>query len=330
MTGARSEADVLGAPYRRETIELGFDGEGEVVATLVHRHPVAKSRPAVLHVHGSADYFFHTDYADYWAESGWDFYALDLRKFGRSLLPHQTPNYTDDLTVYFEELDEAFRLITERDGHGTVVISAHSLGGLIVALWAAHRAPEIHGMVLNAPLLELPLPVAVRTGLGLALNLTGSRLADRVIPRGENSLYGRSLHVEHQGEWTFNTDWKPFESFPKYVGWVRAVHRALTEAHAGLAITVPILVLTSERSSFPQEWEPDVDRTDIVLDVERVRRWAPALGFSVTSIVIPDALHDVTLSRPDVRARVKEETSRWLSAYVPVSAKPSRRTRSSR
>ena len=65
--------------------------EGEVVATLVHRPAVrpprsrTKVRQAVLHVHGFADYFFQTEFADWWAERGYDFYALDLRKYGRSL-----------------------------------------------------------------------------------------------------------------------------------------------------------------------------------------------------------------------------------------------------
>jgi alpha-beta hydrolase superfamily lysophospholipase len=327
---ATSEADVLGAPYRRETIDLGHDGEGVVVATLVHRHPVAKSRPALLHVHGFCDYFFQTDYAESWVDSGWDFYALDLRKHGRSLLPHQTPNYTEDLTVYFAELDEAFARITERDGHRTVVISGHSTGGLIVALWVARHHPEIAGMVLNSPFLELGGPAPLRTGLGWALELSGSRFPDWVIPRPVNGLYGQSLHVDHGGEWSFDTDWKPLGSFPVSVGWLRAVHRAQAEAHSGLGITVPILVLTSERSSFPHEWEPDVDRTDIVLDAVRLRRWSPALGTCVTSVAIQDALHDVTLSRPEVRAQVKEEITRWLSAYVPVRARPSRRTQPSR
>ena len=59
----------------------------------------------MLHVHGFADYFFQTAYAEWWTERGYDFYALDLRKYGRSILPHQTPNYIADLHDYFPELD---------------------------------------------------------------------------------------------------------------------------------------------------------------------------------------------------------------------------------
>lgn len=85
------EPDLLGPPYERHTIDLGSDDEGPVVATLVRRRAERPSRRAVLYVHGFVDYFFQTHVADFFAARGWDFYALDLRKYGRSLLPHQTP-----------------------------------------------------------------------------------------------------------------------------------------------------------------------------------------------------------------------------------------------
>ena len=136
-----SVTDVLGEPYLAETIPLPPDDEGEVVATLVRRTAAGPTTKAVLHVHGFADYFFQTGYAEWWAERGYDFYALDLRKHGRSLRPHQTPNYVTDLRDYFPEIDEAWHRVTERDGHTEVVISAHSTGGLEIALWADDRRP---------------------------------------------------------------------------------------------------------------------------------------------------------------------------------------------
>src|SRR6185369_15874071 len=97
--------DVLGEPYVAETITLPPDDEGEVVATLVRRFASRTTTKAVLHLHGFADYFFQTEYAAWWADRGYDFYALDLRKHGRSLLPHQTPNFVTDLRDYYPEID---------------------------------------------------------------------------------------------------------------------------------------------------------------------------------------------------------------------------------
>ena len=105
--------DVLGPPYERHTIDLGTDDEGPVVATLIRRGAETPTRRAVLHVHGFADYFFHTEYAEWWTSRGYDFYALDLRKYGRSIRPHQTPNYVADLQEYYADLDLAWWRVVE-------------------------------------------------------------------------------------------------------------------------------------------------------------------------------------------------------------------------
>src|SRR6187551_2680928 len=106
--------DVLGEPYLAETITLPPDEEGPVVTTLVVRRAAQRTGRAVLYVHGFCDYFFQTAYAEWWNERGYDFYAVDLRKYGRSLRQHQTPNYVADLHEYFPELDAAWSLVTGR------------------------------------------------------------------------------------------------------------------------------------------------------------------------------------------------------------------------
>ncbi|MDP3891034.1 alpha/beta hydrolase, partial [Nocardioides sp.] len=202
--------DVLGEPYSAETIELPADDEGPVVATLVTRRAASPTRGAVLHVHGFADYFFHTEYAEWWNTRGYDFYALDLRKYGRSLRPHQTPNYVTDLRQHFPEIDETWRRITGRDGHDRVVASAHSTGGLTLSLWAHDRRPaQLAGLVLNSPWLDLQGAWWLRTPVGVTLlDELGRRQPRRVIPRSVSGLYTRSLHQEHEGEFAFNLDWK--------------------------------------------------------------------------------------------------------------------------
>ena len=53
-----------------------------------------------------------------------------------------------------------------------------------------------------------------------------------------------------------------------------------------------------------------------MLDVEQIRRWASSVGRHVTSIAIDGAMHDVVLSRPDVRATAYAALDRWLDAWV--------------
>jgi alpha-beta hydrolase superfamily lysophospholipase len=85
---------------------------------------------------------------------------------------------------------------------------------------------------------------------------------------------------------------------------------------AGLEIRCPVLVLSSDRTTFTAVLDERAHTTDIVLDVTQIRRWAGSLGSNVTSIAIPGAVHDVVLSRPQARERAYAEIQRWLTSYV--------------
>ncbi len=311
-----SVVDILGEPYRAETLELPADEEGEVVATLVSRRAAAPTGKAVLHVHGFCDYFFQTVAADFWVARGYDFYAIDLRKYGRSLRPHQTPNFAQDLAEYFPELELARQIITERDGHGHLVLSGHSTGALIGSLWLDAQQVPVRAVVLNSPWLDLNGSFWLRTAGTRAIDQVGARRPYQAIRRTVTGLYGRSLHRDHDGEWDFDTAWKPLDSWPVFAGWLRAIRRGHAAVHRGLRIDVPMLVLMSAHSVRPRTWEPAVDSSDIVLDATLMARWVHKLSRHVTLVRIDGALHDVTLSREPARRAVFEELSRWLDAYV--------------
>ncbi len=309
--------DVLGEPWTAETISFPPDDEGPVVATLVRR--LAGEQPgsrAVLHVHGFADYFFQTEYAEWWLARGYDFYALDLRKCGRSLLPHQSPHFAHDLTDYFPDLDSAWHRVTARDGHDHVVLSAHSTGGLTTSLWADARQPAVAAMVLNSPWLDMQGSTLVRTVGTVLVNRLGRRAPYRTVPRRVDGHYARSLHRDHHGEWDFDTELKPLLSFPVFVGWLRAVRQGHARLQAGLDVGCPVLVLSSASSAWPREMGEEVHANDVVLDVEQIRRWSSSLGRHVTYVAVPGARHDVTLSRAEPRTRVYDELDRWHRAYV--------------
>jgi len=127
--------DVLGPDWVSRTIELPPDEEGDVVATLVSRADGPRHDRAVLFVHGFVDYFFHTDHAARWEEHGYDFYAVELRKYGRSWLAHQTPNYTTDLRTYGVDIASALAVVRAEHSDGArVVLLGSSTGGLITSL----------------------------------------------------------------------------------------------------------------------------------------------------------------------------------------------------
>ncbi|MFR7879827.1 MAG: alpha/beta hydrolase, partial [Butyricimonas paravirosa] len=94
------EEDILGEGFKRTTLSLRDDYEGSVVATLVRRLSDSGNGRAVLYIHGFNDYFFQREMACRFNEQGFHFYALDLRKYGRSWLPHQKFNDIRDLRAY--------------------------------------------------------------------------------------------------------------------------------------------------------------------------------------------------------------------------------------
>jgi alpha-beta hydrolase superfamily lysophospholipase len=315
------ETDVLGAPYERQTIELRADGEGPVTATLVRRRAETPTRTAVLYLHGFTDYFFQTHLADFYVARGIDFYAIDLRKYGRSLAPHQTPNFCTDLREYYEELDEAVRIIRTEDGHDRLLLNGHSTGGLIAALWAHDRrdAGLVDALFLNSAFFELNVPWLLRRLATPVTVRVGQSRPRAKVPIGLNLVYGHSIHHSVHGSWQYDLAWKPLAGYPIYAGWMRAIRAGQRRLQAGLDIQVPILSAASTASHKGAKWNEAARSADAVLDVEHIARWSSQLGRLVTIARFEGGLHDLTLSAEPVRKRVFDEVERWLGAYLPLS-----------
>jgi alpha-beta hydrolase superfamily lysophospholipase len=318
------EQDILGTPYERQTIDLGRDDEGPVVATLVRRRATAPTRNAVLYVHGFVDYFFQTHLADFYVDRGWDFYAIDLRKYGRSLLPHQTPNFCRNLTEYFPELDEAARIIRDQDNHNVLFVNGHSTGGLIAPLWTHSRRTDniVDGLFLNSPFFDFNLAWLVRRPALAALARLTRRRPYQAIPLGVSTAYGRSLHADHDGEWRFDLTLKPLAGFGVRTGWLHAIREGHRRIRASLDIQVPVLVASSAASLRRGQVTELISSSDAVLDVAHMARWAPRLGRHVTLVRFDGGLHDLVLSPPPIRAKVFHELDRWMAAYLPQPAPP--------
>jgi alpha-beta hydrolase superfamily lysophospholipase len=302
--------DILGPGYTVRTLHLRDDQ----IATLVHRAAARNTRGAVLYLHGFADYFYQDHLAEFFTDRGWDFYALDLRRYGRSIREGDIPWFTTDLAEYQEELDGAVGIICD-DGHSRVIAMGHSTGGLIVSMWAHARRGEkvIDAIILNSPWLDLQESWIFRTAGTWLIRSIGRIKPRAVIPQELKGVYPQSIHKAAHGEWDFNTAWKPLTPQPVRFGFLAAVRRAHAELHRGLDLQLPILMMHSDKSLLGvTEWSPEVMRADTVLDVAQMDQWAPKLGSDLTTVVIPDGLHDLVLSAAPVRTRVFAEMEAWL------------------
>jgi alpha-beta hydrolase superfamily lysophospholipase len=309
------QPDVLGPDYEMMTLALGTDYEGAVIATLVRRRPDRNGRRAVLYVHGYNDYFFQKHVADFYTGLGISFYALDLRKHGRSLLPHQTAYLCQSLREYYPEIDAAVGII-KREGHQPVLVSGHSTGGLIVSLWAAESEHRdlVDGLILNSPYLSSGVPAAVQFVVDPVCRMMARRNPAAAFPLRLSPRYARSLHRSYQGEWEFNTAWKSVSGTRPRMAWLASVHAGQRRVREGLGVTVPVLVLCGMASGNRKTPAPELFAVDIVLDVGQIAHLSPRLGRNVTCIRIPGAIHDVFLSQPAARHRAFDELSNWLTA----------------
>src|SRR5256885_15553021 len=164
----RWQPDRFLAGFEALELEFASDYDGTVVATLV-RLPVPNApRGAVLYVHGFSEYFFQRHMAERFAAEGYAFYALDLRKYGRSLRPHQHPNFCKSVSEYYADLDAALDVIG-----GELLLAGHSTGGLIASLHAhegAKRA-QVQGLWPNSALFDSNLPDRRKDQLHMAAAL---------------------------------------------------------------------------------------------------------------------------------------------------------------
>lgn len=323
--------DVLGRGFECATIPLDSDDEGAVNATLVRllpeRHSFIRelfrsSDPLadvdVLYVHGWSDYFFQVELAKYWTAQGARFFALDLRRYGRSLNEGQTPGYIDHLDEYDDEIGAALSLMNTRESGRRLVLLGHSTGGLVLSLWA-HRNPGVaSAVILNSPWLELQLSGAVRRALAPVVNLR-ARLNphDIALPQLDLGFYHRAqLEVAQPGELDgIQPMWRPERADPVSSGWLSAILRGHRQVSGGLNIDAPICVLLSQRTQFGLNWRDEMAYSDTVLEVEGIARAALRLGPSVTVQRIEGALHDVFISSKLARDLAYSRLDQWVNGW---------------
>jgi alpha-beta hydrolase superfamily lysophospholipase len=292
----------------------GEPAEMELVATLIRKSGPRIGSRAALYVHGWNDYFFQTHVADYMAELGYDFYAIDLRRYGRSLRSDQLRGFITDLDDYSLELDAAADLIAV--DHDRLLLMGHSTGGLITALWAARSADRLEALVLNSPWLDMQGSAIVRTLGTPVIDALGSRAPTSIIRLPDLGFNARSMHISLGGEWEYDLTLKSTPGPPIRTGWLRAILLGHQKVAAGLGIGVPILVLASTTTDFSRRWHEGLRAVDSVLDVEQIAARAVRLGPHVTVVRIPEGLHDLTLSAPHVRKQALDEVGRFVEAYA--------------
>ena len=330
----RTEAtgsDVLGEPYIAETDRSCRPTTRRAASSrrLVSRRAPSRTRPrrAVLHVHGFADYFFQTEYAEWWTDRGYDFYALDLRKYGRSLREHQTPTTSPTSASTSPRSTRRGTGSSSATATTTSSLSAHSTGGLTLPLWAeraAARAARRHGaqLALARPGREhrrcaSPARRGARPGRAAPADARDpaarSPASTRAACTATTRASGTSTSPGSRSSRSRSTP----------AGCGRSAS-ATPSCTAGLDVGCPVLVLSSGGHAAPAEMGEDVHGTTSSSTSPRSGSGRPPFGRHVTYVAVDGARHDVVLSRPEPPARASTTRAGPLAHGVRRPAPPPR------
>jgi len=205
-------------------------------------------------------------------ERGYDFYALDMRKCGRSIISpqhDQYKHYCNDLHEFNEEITLAIEHIIKQAGskNRKIILLGHSTGkkylferncifycyypgGLIGSLYACSgtRYADLDAVILNSPYLGQMEMTATESAL---LNLL---IRSRKSIDFDAGWYGRSIHKSSGGEWDFDLNRKPIEKVRLHGAFFSAVRNAQQSLIKNrMSIKCPVLFMCSNRSIKPDK-----------------------------------------------------------------------------
>jgi alpha-beta hydrolase superfamily lysophospholipase len=314
--------DLLGADFVART--FAFPGpKSEVHTTLVHHIGRPRTAKAILYVHGYTDYFFQTGLAEYFVKLGYRFYAVDLQGYGRSIRPETPPNWCDSIEQYGQDLDIALATMRE-DGVKSVVMLAHSTGGLIVSSYLAQphtfeervnhynkAFPEVTGLILNSPFLALPFSPSVLNRIHWPIRAIVSAFPFMLIRAKKVIIYAKTLHTVFGGEWDYRLDWKPAKGFGLSFHWLREIIKA-QDLLVNQRIDIPTLLCHSEISTIGKKTVEETQQGDGVLDVDSMQEAAEKTFSNLEKATIPQGFHDLYLSHEPARKAYLSAITSWL------------------
>jgi len=305
--------------YESRYVDQGVSFDGPCRSTIIRKLSPKPSKKAYLYVHGFNDYFFQKEMGEIFTDSGYNFYAVDLRRYGRSLEPWQYPFNVRKQSEYFDDIDSALNQI-RRDGNVDITLSGHSTGGLTVLYLAAMKGKDcgVNRVVTDSPFLEWNFSPFMRNVGAPLIEFLSKFTKDSKIKQGHCDGYAYSLLKQYHGEWEYDTDWKMIYSPPVTYSWVGSINHAQGKLMKKRKnITVPILVMHSSRKIDGCNWNPEFQTGDAVLDPEMLQKRGERLGAAERRMVcaIDSGLHDLILSSPEVRRAAYDTIFTFLRRF---------------
>ncbi len=170
-----------------------FRGTGGVMLVEQSWRPEAAAdalpRAVVVIHHGLKSHSsLYAELANRLVSRGYAVHAYDMRGHGRSAGRRATLDDFGDLTA---DLDRFIRRVRRREPGRPIFLLGHSVGGVVVTLYALERRPELAGLIVLAPALRVDrLPIEVA-----ATPIAGALLPNLPAVNVPNELFSRSPEV---------------------------------------------------------------------------------------------------------------------------------------
>lgn len=313
MESFKWQPDHLGDGFEMTYVNHPDDYSGKVRSTVIRKLSATPTRKAVLYVHGFSDYFLQKEMAQMFVDNGYNFYAVDLRKYGRSLIEGQRMFQVRDMHEYFPDIDSAVNIIS-KDGNDKIALLGHSTGGLTTSLYMSEKpSPLIKVLMLNSPFLDWNMPAFMKKGVIPVVSALGRLFPNVKIHQKPDAGYAKTLSARHNGEWDYREDWKPDILPDPDMGWMRAIQRGQQQLRRQ-TVKVPVLLMHSSDSVKKGDPKEKYFRADAILDVETISHYGNRLGADITEVTFQEGLHDLALSKEMIRGQMYGTMLQWLQA----------------
>lgn len=309
------QPDHLGDGFEMTYVNHPDDYSGQVRSTVIRKLAARPSQKAVLYVHGFSDYFLQKEMALMFVENGYNFYAVDLRKYGRSLTKGQKMFQVRDLHEYFPDIDSAVDIIRD-DCNVAIALLGHSTGGLTTSLYMSEQPSRlIKVLMLNSPFLDWNMPRFQKKVVIPVASALGKLFPNVRVPQKPDAGYAETLSRQHQGEWDYRTDWKPDILPDPDLGWIHAIQTGQQQLRQR-RLKVPVLLMHSAESVRKGDPKEKYFKADAILDVETISHYGTRLAPDVTEVTFREGLHDLALSRRAIREQLYATMLDWLGTHL--------------
>ena len=259
--------------------------------------PDDKPRAELLFVHGLAEHSGRYGHVmRYFADRGYDCWALDYRCHGKSpgLRVH-----VDRFDEFLLDLAAAYRLVRAEHTWLPLYLVGHSQGGLLVLRHVLAQPEGIEGIIVSSPFLGMHPNAAPSAPLHVVANIISTFSPKLMFSKvAEPRFLSRSPSVAD----AYVND--PLVSNTVSARWFTEVLRAQADTLARAPdLTVPALVMQSG--------------DDRLADPAATRAWVEAAPADLVDYVEWDGLYHEMFNEPE-KQQVFEKMEGWLEERLPA------------